>query len=207
MTAGRIGILGGTFDPIHLGHLFIAEEAMQDASLERVIVVPAREPPHKTNGPVASAAQRLDMARLAIADNPNLEVSTMEIEREGPSYTVDTLRAMQCLYPDSELFFIVGSDALADLRGWKEPSAILEQARILAVARGGRDGTTPASVEEIVLQARGRVRLIDGPRIDISATELRDRIARGRSIRYLVPEAVIAYIAREGLYRTHTTLS
>lgn len=197
----RLGVCGGTFDPIHMGHLFIAEEAGSRLELDRVLFVPAREPPHRQEAPEASAAHRLAMVRLGVAGNPRFEVSLLEVERQGPSYTVDTLKVLRKAEPGSELFFIVGMDSLADLAKWHDPAGILGLARLVAVARGGHEEWDRRDLEAAVPEARGRVIVLPSPQLEISATDLRRRIADGRSCRYLAPDAVLAYIEQHGLYR------
>lgn len=198
---GRLGVLGGTFDPVHFGHLFAAEEAADRLGLYRVLFVPTREPPHKQAEPVATAEQRLAMVRLAVDGNPLFEVCTLELERAGPSYTVDTLGALGRLYPRDELHFIVGMDSLRDMPLWYQPRGVASLARIVAVARGGEGPVDLREVEALVPEVRGRVSVIERPALEISGTELRRRIAEGHPVRYLVPDSVIAYIEEQGLYR------
>lgn len=182
----RIGVFGGTFDPVHIGHLAIANAALEELRLDRVLFVPARRSPLKDREPVASAADRLAMLTLALADERRFVVSRVELDRDGPSYTVDTLAALR---GEGELFFIVGADAYADFDRWHEPERIRALATI-AVAR--RPGASAAVTDAHVL---------DAPLVDISARELRARRARGRSLRYLVPEAALRYIEERRLYR------
>lgn len=193
----RTGILGGTFDPIHYGHLAIAEEARVALRLDRVLFVPAARQPLKVAGHVATAAQRLEMARLACAPNEAFEVLAVEVDRPGPSYTVDTLAELSGA---GELHFILGADALPDLPRWRAVERIVELARIVAV---GRPGFLPdlAALARDLPQLRERLIILEGPRLEISSTELRRRIAEGRPIRYQTPDAVVAYIAANGLYR------
>ncbi|HET8568708.1 MAG TPA: nicotinate-nucleotide adenylyltransferase [Candidatus Limnocylindria bacterium] len=183
----RIGVFGGTFDPIHVGHLAIARAALESVPLERVVFVPARRSPLKDRGPYASEEDRLEMVRLATRDEPRFEVSTIELERAGPSYTVDTLEALAA---SGELFLILGSDAVLDLARWHRPDRIAELATILVAPRpGAPDPVTSA-----------RVRTFDAPCLDISSRELRARRMRGRSLRYLVPDPVWRHIEARGLY-------
>jgi len=195
----RIGVLGGTFDPIHHAHLVAAQEAAWAMQLERVLFVPARQPPHKLNEPITRAHHRLAMTAAAIAANPLFDVSTVDIDREGPSYTVDTLRALSG--PGTELWFIIGMDSLRDLASWYDPGGILELARVVAVGRPGNVTVDPASLEAAVPRAKGRIHLAPMPPLDISSTDIRERVATGRPIRYLTPDPVVAYIAEHGLYR------
>ena len=204
---GSIGILGGTFDPIHHGHLAIAEEARETLGLERVLLVPAAHPPHKPGLPISAAEHRLAMAELAVAGNPSLAVSPIEIERGGPSYTVDTLAALR---PDgagsAHLWFILSSEALAGFAAWREPDRILELARLAVMPRGGSAGAGEGErVDSAWVAARfpgreDRVRFLAGPLLPISGSVVRRRVAAGRSIRYLVPDPVARYIADHALY-------
>ena len=182
----RVGIFGGTFDPVHVGHLAIANSALDELGLDRVYFVPARRAPLKEDGPIASAADRLAMLTAAIADEPRFRVSRVELEREGPSFTVDTLEA---LHGEGDLFLILGSDAYADFERWREPARIRALATVVLAARPGAPNA-PAGV-----------RMLDSPLLDISSRELRARAARGRSLRYLVVEATLRYIEEHRLYR------
>ncbi len=196
----RIGVLGGTFDPIHLGHLIIAEEARDRLDLEEVCFVPARDPWMKAGQPLTSGHDRLSMARLAMEDNPFFRVSTLELERPGPSYTVDTLRELQEDYgPEAQLFFILGSDAFDRFDEWKDTEGILGLAILVVVDRPG----ATASAEAIAQQVgnAGSVERVRGVHLEISAKDIRRRVAAGASIRYLVPEPVERYIYARGLYR------
>ena len=196
----RIGVLGGTFDPIHLGHLIIAEEARDRLDLEEVCFVPARDPWMKAGQPLTSGHDRLSMARLAMEDNPFFRVSTLELERPGPSYTVDTLRELQEDYgPEAQLFFILGSDAFARFDEWKDPEGILGLATLVVVDRPGATASAEA-IDQQVGNA-GSVERVRGVHLEISAKDIRRRVAEGASIRYLVPEPVERYIYARGLYR------
>lgn len=201
MDVSRLGVLGGTFDPIHYGHLVAAQEAAAVLGLDRMIFVPTRQNPLKTGGPTAGVEHRLEMLRCAIADNRGFELSAIEMERPGPSYTVDTLRELRSRYEKEELFLIVGMDALADLPTWHDSGGILRLAAIVAVTRYGWKAVDLGWLEAAVPEAVGRVQVLPIPGLDISSTELRERIAAGRPIRYLVPDGVIAYIQEQGLYR------
>jgi nicotinate-nucleotide adenylyltransferase len=195
----RIGVLGGTFNPVHLAHLVLAEVAREELRLDRVVFVPAGQPWRKSGREIASRSDRLEMLHLATADNPAFEVSSLEIDREGPSYTEVTLKALQGENPGAELFFILGRDALTDFPHWHDPQRIAELAT-LAVAE--RDDTALGGEGEADLSGF-HVRLchLHMPRVGITATAIRENVREGRSIRYLVPDAVAAYIAERGLYR------
>lgn len=197
----RLGILGGTFDPIHDGHLVAAQETAWALDLDRVLFIPAPNPPHKRDEPITEPAHRIAMVRLAVQNNPTFEVSLVEVERGGLSFTVDTLRAVRELYPGYELHFIVGMDSLAELPTWHDPDGIVQLARIVAVYRAGWGVVDLKALEAAVPAAADRVRIVPIPGLDISSTDLRRRLAVGRPIRYLVPDPVIAYIEEHGLYR------
>jgi nicotinate-nucleotide adenylyltransferase len=196
----RIGILGGTFNPPHLGHLICAQEAYLQLGLDRVTLIPARIPPHKPVEDEPGAEHRLELCRLAIhGDEERFDVSDLEIGRDGPSYTVDTLEELKARTPDHELFLIVGGDIAAGLPKWHRPEQVLSLAT-LAVAK--RRGTSRAAVDEALESLRGgeRARFFRMPRIGISSTMLRERVRSGESIRYYVPDAVASYIDRHHLY-------
>ncbi|HKO29133.1 MAG TPA: nicotinate-nucleotide adenylyltransferase [Solirubrobacteraceae bacterium] len=196
----RIGILGGTFNPPHLGHLICAQEAYLQLGLDRVTLIPARIPPHKPVEDEPGAEHRLELCRLAIrGDEERFAVSDLEIGREGPSFTVDTLEALHSSAPDHELFLIVGGDIAAGLPNWHEPERVLSLAT-LAVAE--RPGTSRAAVDEALSALRGgeRTCFFGMPRIAISSTMLRERARIGQPIRYYVPDAVEGYIKRRRLY-------
>jgi nicotinate-nucleotide adenylyltransferase len=194
-----VGILGGTFDPIHNGHLAIAEEARETLGLERVVFMPASVPPHKPSREVTSPAHRLAMVRLAVAGNPSFEASDLEVARGGVSYTVDTLEALrQAGLVDPWL--ILSSEALAGLERWREPVRILGLARLAVVPRSGFETLGPEWVEAAYPGAAARVRFLPGPLLPISGSVVRRRAAAGRSVRYLVPDAVADYISKHRLY-------
>jgi nicotinate-nucleotide adenylyltransferase len=200
VTGSAIGVFGGTFDPIHLAHLAVAEGARDALDLERVLFVPAGVPPHKPGQAITGAAHRLAMIELAIADNAAFAVSRVELDRPGPSYTVDTLAALAAVHAD--LTLILSAEAFAGLPDWRDPVRVLGMARLAVAPRDGYAELGPAFLEERFPGVSTRVVFLDGPRIRLSASELRDRAAAGRSVRYLVPDAVAAYIGDHGLYRT-----
>jgi nicotinate-nucleotide adenylyltransferase len=196
----RVGLLGGTFNPPHLGHLVCAQEALCELGLDRVLLVPARVPPHKAVESEPGVEHRVAMCEAAVAGDSRLAVSLVDVRRDGPSYTVDTLRELHADAPGDELTFIVGGDMAHSLPTWREPEAVLEHAT-LAVA--GREGVSRADILEQVAGLSGapeRLRFFDMPRIDISSSLIRRRAAAGQPLRYLVPDAVAAHIEREGLY-------
>lgn len=197
----RLGIFGGTFDPIHFGHLLLAETAREECRLDEVWFVPAHMAPHKLESRATAPKERLAMARLAIAGHAQFRVSDMELQRPGPSFTVDTLRQLAAERPQDELFLLVGADSLADFPTWREPAALFDLATVVAVNRG----RSPASIEP-VWQHLGIRRdehflQISMPAVDLSATDIRSRSAAGRSIRYQTPRAVELFIQQHRLYR------
>ncbi len=189
----EIGVLGGTFDPIHNAHLLLAEQAREQLALRKVLFVPAGDPWRKAFRRVTPAEHRLAMTRLAVADDPGFIVDDCEVQREGASYTADTLRELHQRYKKDELFLLLGEDALADLPFWRDPEKIAEEARIVVAPRGG------VVLPELPFDPEPVVR-IEMPHLDISSTGVRERAKAGRSLRYLVPDAVAAYITEHKLY-------
>jgi nicotinate-nucleotide adenylyltransferase len=202
---GALGVLGGTFDPIHIAHLAVAEEAREALGLERVLFIPAGIPPHKRTRAITPGEDRLAMLELAIADNPAFAASRIELDRDGPSYTVDTLEALRderlAAGDPPDLVLIVSAEAFADFAGWREPLRILELAVVAVAPRDGFADATPEAVSRDFPGLEDRVVLLDGPRLRLSASDLRARAAAGRSLRYLVPDAVAAHIEDHALYR------
>jgi nicotinate-nucleotide adenylyltransferase len=196
----KLGVLGGTFDPIHIGHLVLAECAREQLELERVLWVPAGEPWRKGHAVVASREDRVVMVERAIAEHPRFEVCRLEVDRPGPSYTAETLAELGELNRGTELAFVLGRDALDDLPNWREPERIIEMA-LLAVACRGAERLADEALERLLPGLPARVVWVDMPRVDISATALRRRAAEGRSLRQMVPEGVEAYIRNRRLYR------
>lgn len=198
----RIGILGGTFDPIHYGHLVAAENVRHHFGLEEVFFIPAGHPPHKEGRAVTAGHHRYMMAALATVSNPFFFVSSYELDRPGPSYTIDTLRFFREEYPDATLHFVTGVDAILDLPTWEAPEALLSLARFVAVARPGYPGERFEAFRQSLAPAlRERVAYLEIPELAISSSDLRRRVREGRPIAYLVPEAVASYIYKQGLYR------
>jgi nicotinate-nucleotide adenylyltransferase len=191
----RVGVMGGTFDPIHLGHLRAAETARERLGLDLVAFLPSGEPPHR-RGPLASARDRFTMACLACAGHPHFAVWDTELNRDGPSYTVDTLATLRAERPDDELVLVVGSDTWPEMTGWREPQRLFSLAEVAVVDRPGQPA--PDTVSPFP-GARGVTR-VAGPGLPISATAVRDHVRRGASVRYLVPCAVAEFIVRRGLY-------
>ena len=197
----NIGVLGGTFDPIHIGHLVVGEEARMKLGLSEILFVPAGQPWLKQDRDITPAAHRVEMVRRAIADNPHFRLCTLEVERPGPSYTVNTLTLLQKqLGSQASLFFILGRDTLAELPLWKEPQRVIQLCRLVVPPRlGSRDlkhlGKAIPGLLERVIQ-------LDMPVIGISSSEIRHRIAQGLPIRYLVPSVVEKYITEHKIYPT-----
>ncbi len=199
----NIGILGGTFDPIQLAHLAVAEEVRARLDLAEIIFVPAGQPWLKANSPISTAEHRIRMVRLAIADKPYFKLSTVEIDRAGPSYSVDTVAELQGqLGAGDELFFILGWDSLAELPLWREPSRLIQMCRLVAVPRPGCPPPDLDSLETTVPGLTDSTIILDLPEIDISASEIRQRVAQCLPIDHLVPEAVDKYIREHRLYTT-----
>jgi len=201
----RIGVMGGTFDPVHNGHLVTAEEARFQLGLDGVVFVPSARPPHKEAAGCSSVDDRLVMVGLAIEGNDRFSVSTLEIEREGPSYTVDTVRQLRADHGgDPEFFFITGADAVLEILTWKDPEELLSECMLVAATR---PGYTLERLEEALPgrnsrgePAIGRVRVLEVPALAIASTDIRDRVSGGRPFRYMVPEKVWRYVAERGLY-------
>jgi len=187
----KIGILGGTFNPVHIGHLILAEEAREKLSLDKIIFVPANLPPHKLNGDIASASLRYKMLRLAVKSSKYFSVSDVEIKRNGRSYTIDTVKKLKGIYPGDELYFIIGSDLLKYLDEWKDLSEITKLVKFVAATRPGYPlEKIPTYIATLPIRA-----------VDISGFEIRQAIKNNKSFKYLVPEAVFQYITKKGLYK------
>ena len=197
----NIGVLGGTFDPVHVGHLVIAEEARLRLGLSQVVFVPAGQPWLKQDRDISSGEHRLEMIRLAIAPNAFFRASTVDLERPGPSYTVDTLAALKReLGQEANLYFILGLDALAGLPTWKEPQKIVELCYLVAARRSEAMDVNMDSIERSIPSISSRIIILDNPLIDISSSEIRQRVAEGKSIHEMVPDVVERYIRERGLY-------
>jgi nicotinate-nucleotide adenylyltransferase len=195
----RIGVLGGAFNPPHIGHMVLAQEALVQLELERVVLMPMGQAPHREIGDDPGRDARFELCEAAVTGDGRMEVSRLEVDREGPSYTVDTLEALRSERPDDELFWILGGDQAAKLRSWRDPDRVLELATIVAAERGAwrRPGIF---VEASHLRNSGRLLFFDMPPIGVSSTMVRRRIARGQPVRYLVPDPVAELIEERGLY-------
>lgn len=194
-----LGVLGGTFDPPHYGHLALAENARVQLRLERVLFVPAGQQPLKRDRAITSARHRAAMVEAAIADNPGFALSRVDLDRPGPHYTTDTLALLRKAHPEAELFFLVGGDSLAQLAAWHDPAGIVQQARLAAMPRPGWE-VDLGELEQAVPGVCERLVWLDTPCLDIAASDLRRRARQGLPLRYLVPPAVEAYIYKHRLY-------
>ena len=201
-TKKALGILGGTFDPIHYGHLVAAEYAAYGFHLDRVIFMPAAQPPHKDAHGVLDAQHRLAMVRLGIANNPLLEMSTLEVERSGVSYTIDTMETLQQTYPNAELYFIMGMDSLYILDTWKDIERLIDMCRFIVVTRPAYQLNRHDAVWQKVPETFWKkANLLEIPAVDIASSDLRQRAWQGQPIRYLLPAAVEQYIYDNSLYQ------
>ena len=201
MSTKLVGAIGGTFDPPHYGHLVGAQEACALLGLDRVLFVPTGQPPHKLGEPVSTVDDRLRMTSLAIDGNTTFAISRADVDRPGPSYTVDLIPLLRReVGPNVELVFLIGMDSLRDLASWKDPEAILKQCRLIAFSRPGYLPVDLDELDRAVPGARDRVTILRTPGVDISSTELRMRVSRHQPIRYLVPPNVESYIRQHELY-------
>jgi nicotinate-nucleotide adenylyltransferase len=197
----RIGLMGGTFNPIHIGHLVTAEEAFYQFNLDEIIFIPSGKPPHKADHEIAPPEDRYLMTVIATASNPHFTVSRIEIDRTGPSYTVETLREMKKIYgEDTELFFITGADAVIEILTWKDPEIIADLCEFIAASR---PGYSFRKFEELKLshpRKLPKVHFMEIPALAISSTDIRRRIREGKPVKYLLPEGVAQYLTKRGLY-------
>jgi len=200
-TERRIGVLGGTFDPVHTGHLLIAQKSKELLELDEVIFIPAGQPVFKSDIEISAAQHRLEMLLIATSETPYFNVSTIEIERPGPSYTVDTLVELEAGFDrKTEVYLLVGYDAIIELPSWKEPARLVELCYLVAVKRPGFDEVDVKSLEEKIPGISDRIIYLNAPCIDISSTEIRTRVEQGMAVGGLVPDSVEHYIAENGLY-------
>lgn len=196
----RIGLLGGTFDPPHVGHLILAQQALDSLRLDHVLFVPAADPPHKQQEVKSPVQHRLNMLELALRDNDQFGISRVDVDRAGPHYSVDMVSLIQAQYPDYELYFVMGGDSLRNLPKWYRPHELIRLCRI-AVMRRPHSIIANDMHAAILPELAQRLTIVDAPLIDISSTGIVARIQNGKSIRYLVPDAIIAYINAHQLYR------
>jgi len=214
----KLGILGGTFDPIHLGHLRTAEEIGQELNLEKIYLIPSASPPHKTNEPLAPFEHRLAMARLAVANSPLLEAMDLEGRRPGLSYSIETLKEFHEIFrPDPELFFILGTDAFLEIRTWKEYQNLFDHAHFVIIQRAGYKaenlepflfdvcaGVKKTGRPDVFIAPSGKsIMIMASTLMDISSTRIRETVTEGKSIHFLVPESVRDYIMQKGLYQNY----
>jgi nicotinate-nucleotide adenylyltransferase len=190
MTNKRIGLFGGTFDPIHLGHLIVAQEALEVAQLDKIVFIPAFSPPHKSQDPLSPAADRLAMVQTVLMDDKRFVVSSYEVDKGGTSYTVETLQHFSHEFPSADLFFIMGADSFQQIMSWKNPQQIAKMATLLVIARPGF----------LVTQGEIPYKSVVIPELPISSSIIRDKIRAGKSIKYLVPESAFHYIKKHNLY-------
>jgi nicotinate-nucleotide adenylyltransferase len=195
----RIGILGGTFDPPHIGHLILAEYAWEALNAAQILFVPAADPPHKDDTRLA-VEHRLAMVERAIADNPHFAISLVDVERPGPHYTVDMIRILQAEYSDAELIFLIGADSLRDLPNWSRPQELIQLCK-LAVMRRPDVQVSPDMHKTILPGLAERVIMLETPLVDVSSTDIAARLRAGKSVRYSVPDAALDYIMANGLYK------
>jgi nicotinate-nucleotide adenylyltransferase len=200
MVGLKLGVLGGTFDPPHVGHLVLAEYALESLGLSQVLFAPAGDPPHKPGMTRTPTEQRLAMARLAIAGEARFILSTIDIDRPGPHYTVDMLRLLQAQFPDAELYFLMGADSFRDLPKWYHPADIIPLCQIVVANRCDVE-VVPEMHEATLPGLAAKTIMLDIPLVAASSTEIATRLRAGKSVRYLVPQPVLDYIASDGLYR------
>ncbi len=199
----KVGILGGTFDPPHMGHLMLAERAREEAGLDKVIFLPAGCPYKKKDHPVQDGTDRLKMLELAIAGHDGFAVSDLELAREGDTYTFETMETLKEMHPETEYYFIMGADCLYSIQDWREPERIFRACHVIAAARNSSSKEElERKQEELENRYGARIQLLFSPEIAISSSEIRERVSEGRSIRYMVPESVLRYVEEQGLYRT-----
>jgi nicotinate-nucleotide adenylyltransferase len=198
----KIGIMGGTFNPIHMAHLILAESAYEQLQLDKILIMPSKKPPHKLHEPIVSDYHRKEMVKLAIEGNPHFELSSMELDREGITYTADTLQQLTNDYPKNEYYFILGWDSLEQIEKWRNPDTIFKLAHIVAT---GRYHSSKDEIEEQIHHLEniyhGKIHLLEIPNIDLSSEMLREYVKMGKSIRNYVPEPVEQYIREQGLYK------
>ncbi len=204
MMAGnrqKIGIMGGTFDPIHMGHLVMAESVRMEYELTKVLFIPTGTSPHKPSMSITPAIDRYIMTMMATYSNPYFFVSPIERDRPGPSFTIDTVRALAAEYgPDTEFYFLTGTDAVLELHTWNNINELLDLCHFVAASRPGKVRSIAEEIERLGPKAEARIHRLATPELEISSTDIRERVGLGKSIRYFVPESVEHYIHKEGLY-------
>lgn len=190
----NIGIFGGTFNPPHTGHLIVAESVREQLHLDKILFIPSARPAHKSRNSIVVATHRVEMTRRAIAENPHFELSEIEVRRKGKSYTIDTLEQLKNLYPNDELFLVIGADELIDFHTWKSPESILKACQVVVMNRPGCD------ISHVANDLIRKVVFVGVPHIEISSTDIRAKVRQGKSIRYLVPAEVEEYIFQSKIY-------
>jgi len=199
----RIGLMGGTFDPVHYGHLVAAEEARYQFSLEKVVFIPASKPPHKTRRDITTPEHRLNMTEIAINSNPYFTISDIEINRQGLSYTIDTVRAMREANPDWEIYFITGADAVLEILTWKNIKELLEECFFVGATRPGFHlDLVSHTLSYLTKEGLARIKTFEIPSLAISSTDIRQRVREGRPIKYLLPDEVEKFIYQNKLYQS-----
>jgi nicotinate-nucleotide adenylyltransferase len=199
--AESIGVFGGTFDPPHLGHLILAAEALSQLQLTRVLWVLTPQPPHKDERPITALHHRLEMLKRAVGTAPGFEFSTIEIDRPGPHYTLDTIDLLQAKFPSGRLVLLIGGDSLRDLPGWSRPDELLTALNAFGVMRRPGDKIDLQSLEQALPGISAKVRFVDAPQLEISSSSIRQRVANGGHFRYYLPSEVYDYIVQNNLYR------
>jgi nicotinate-nucleotide adenylyltransferase len=198
----KIGILGGTFDPIHIGHLFVAESARDAFNLNEVLFIPTGDPPHKKGSRLASGIDRIQMIKIAISDNAAFHLDSREVERAGTTYTIDTLEELKRLYPHDDLFFIIGGDTLLELKTWRNFSSVASLCDFIVYQRlGYRQYEQEEEALRLKQTYQARIHFMDGPFLEVSSSHIRRRLERKQTIRYLVPDEVVTYIQEHNLYK------
>lgn len=200
----KIGIMGGTFNPIHLGHLMMTEYIREEMNYDKILFIPTGNPPHKQID-VLDAEVRMEMVKIAVADNPYFEVSDVEVRKEGISYSVDTVAELKKQYPEDELFFIIGSDILPDLKDWRRFDELARSIRFILAVRPGFESLSReeirGEIRDLHMRYGAEITVVETPRYEISSTDLRNRLASGKSVKYLIPDEVIEYIESRGCYK------
>ncbi|MDO5713633.1 MAG: nicotinate-nucleotide adenylyltransferase [Tissierellia bacterium] len=200
----RIGIMGGTFNPIHMGHLMMSEYIRDEMNLDKILYIPTGNPPHKQIE-IVDALHRLEMVKLAIKDNPYFEVSNIEVERTGFSYSVDTVMALKKIYPKDELFFLIGSDILPELKDWRRFDELAKSIEFILAVRPGYESISKEQIyweiNALKEEFGAEITVVKTPRYEVSSTNLRSRLARNKSVKYLIPKDVISFIKENNLYR------
>ena len=198
----KVGIMGGTFNPVHNGHLLLAEQAREYCNLDEILFMPSGNSYMKEQGEIPDGDTRISMTALAIEDNPHFALSTIEVERKGPTYTCETLAELKKLHPETEYYFIVGADNLFSIETWWKPEEILAGCTLIVAARGDKEESAIFNkAAELKEKYKARILLLPERRFDVSSTEIREKIKRGESVRYLLPDKVIAYIKKNRLYK------